>query len=262
MPYKYSRYCFFLFLLFTFIQCKVTDKTVISEKETSATINEIDSNIFQNKLSSDGIIITGAKITILANNKTQKLRANLKIKPDSAILISLSNPLGIEIVRALLTKDSVQFIDRINRNFLAGKFSVISGMYNIPLNFNQLEKSLTDVHSLYFLSQHQTTKKIRSQRGVYTILKKNQEHVVEYTIDNHQFFIKKTYFNFPKYSRIVSIDYSNYTKFENGFFPEDILINIKEKNKNIQLEINYNNIRFEPVTISLDVPESYQRIYP
>ncbi len=262
MPHKYSRYFVFLFLLFAFYHCKVTEKPLISKKETFSTIYEIDKKIYDNRLNAEGIVIKGAKISVLANNQTQKLRANFKIKPDSAILISLSNPLGIEVVRALLTADSIQFIDRLNRNFLAGKFSVIADMYNIPLSFSELEKSLTDVHSLYFLSQHQTTKKIRSQQGLFTIFKLTQEQAVEYKIDNHQFFIKNVYLKFPKYSRIVSIDYSNYTKFDEGFFPKDILVNINEENKNIQLEVSYNNIRFEPVSISLDIPTSYQRIYP
>jgi len=260
-----QKFLCFLLIIFLVIQtaCTITKKTSDISKDTAITPQAIDKKLINNSITAKGIIITGAKIKIQSNDQTHRLRANLKVKPDSAILLSLSNPLGIEIVRALITPDSIKFIDRINRNYLQGTYAVIASMYHIPTDFTLLQDALTDVHSMYFQSMHYPQKKYKSNQGIYSFQKENNEITFHYQIDNNQFFIQQVAIDFHNFPTKISVAYSNYTKFDDVYLPLDIKATIYETaDETIQVDILYTNLRFEPVEINLSVPSTYQKIYP
>lgn len=258
-----QRIIYILLIIFLLIlpACTITKQT--TDVTTAITPHAIDSKLLRNSITAEGIIITGAKIKIQSNGRTNRLRANLKVKPDSALLVSLSNPLGIEIVRALITPDSIRFIDRINRNYLQGTYDVIASMYHIPADFNLLQDALTDVHSMYFRSIHYPQQKYKSNQGIYNFKKENEEITFHYQIDNNQFFIQQVAMDFHNFPTKISVAYSNYTKFDDVYVPLNIKATIYETiDETVQVDINYTNFRFEPVDINLNVPSTYQKIYP
>jgi len=260
-----QRFLYFLLIIFLVIltACNITRKTKDITKDTAITPHVIDNKLLKNSNTSKGIIITGAKIKIQSNGQTNRLRANLKVKPDSAILLSLSNPLGIEIVRALITPDSIRFIDRINRNYLQGPYDVIASMYHIPTDFNLLQDALTDVYSMYFQSFHYPQQKYKSYQGIYSFKKENDKMTFFYQIDNSQFFIQQVAMDFHNFTTKISVAYSNYTKFDDVYVHLDIKATIYETiDESIKVDIHYTNLRFEPVDINLHVPSTYQKIYP
>lgn len=261
-PYLRVLACLIIIIFSTF-SCKVTEKSLVDRTETKAHISHIDKEIFNNKLLYQGLVIKNAKIEITTDDQKTRLRANLKIKNDSAIFISLSNNLGIEVTRILFTKDSIQFIDRMNRNFVKGVYAVIAGMYQIPFNFENLLEVLFNVHAQYFLSDHKMSERIQSQQGFYHIEKESEYFSAQYKINNQQYIISEVLYQLKNYPANVLVRYSNYTKFEQGFFPENIEIQIQQGDKTVMVDINYNLINFENIkNIFISAPKSYQRIYP
>lgn len=254
-------YCVFIVLALT--GCNITKKSTTIKHETVISTDVLDDYISKNRNIAKGMIINGAKIKIITQNQTNRLRANFKIKTDSAMLISLSNSLGIEIVRALISTDSIKFIDRINRNYIAGKYATIAKMYNIPLEYKLLQDALIDVHSMYFQSVHYPEKKYKSEQGIYKFKKETNNLTFQYQVDNQQFFIQKVGLNFHKLPQKMSINYSNYTTFDKFIFPMDVsTIIFQNVDETVQVDINYSDLRFEPVDITLNVPSSYHRINP
>jgi len=260
---KNIRIIFCVFIVLALTGCNISRKSTTIKNETVISTDDLDYYISKNRNTAKGIIINGAKIKINTHEQTNRLRANFKIKPDSAMLISLSNSLGIEIIRALISTDSIKFIDRINRNYLAGKYATIAKMYNIPLEYKLLQDALIDVHSMYFQSVHYPGKQYKSEQGVYNFQKETNNLTFQYQVDNKQFFIRGVGLNFHKLPRKISINYSNYTKFDKLFFPMDVSTIIFQNGEEaVQVDINYSDLRFEPVVITLNVPSSYHRINP
>ncbi|MDY6800408.1 MAG: DUF4292 domain-containing protein [Bacteroidota bacterium] len=252
-----------IFFVFVLTGCHITRQSTEPISETAISTDDLDYYLSRNCHTVDGMIISGAKIKISTPGQTNRLRANFKIKPDSAMLVSISNSLGIEIIRALISSDSIKFIDRINRNYLAGDYSVIAQMYNIPLEYKLLQDALINVNSMYFQSVHYPKKKYKSEQGVYVFKKETNKLTFYYQIDNKQFFIRTVDLKFHKIPQKISINYSNYTKFDKFFYPMDVSTNILHNGgETLQVDINYSDIRFEPVNITLNVPSSYHRIYP
>lgn len=254
---------FLIILVFSTFSCKVTEKSLSDRAETKANIANIDHEIFNNKLSYRGLILKNAKIEINTDDQKIKLRANLKIKNDSAIFISLSNNLGIEVTRVLFTKDSIQFIDRINRNFIQGDYAVIAGMYQIPFDYENLEQVLVNIHAQYFLTDHKMSKRMQSHLGYYNIEKEGKYFSAQYKINNQQHLISEVLYQLNNYPANVLVRYSNYAKFEQGFFPEKIEVQIQQGDKTVMVDINFNQVNAENIgNIFINAPKSYQRIYP
>ncbi|HSH51202.1 MAG TPA: DUF4292 domain-containing protein [Bacteroidales bacterium] len=261
--FKKTRFFFYVIIVIALTGCNITKQSTVRKYETVSTTDELDYYISNNRNTAKGMIINGAKIRINTRQQTNRLRANFKIKPDSAMLVSLSNSLGIEIVRAVITPDSIKFIDRINRNYLAGKYPVIAAMYNIPVDYKLLQDALIDVGSMYFQSTHYPEKNYKSYQGFYNFKKETNKLTFHYQVDNEQYFIRGVSLNFHKLPQKISINYSNYTKFDQFFFPMDVSTTIFQKEEEaVQVDINYSDLRFEPVDITLKVPSSYHRIYP
>ena len=71
-------------------------------------------------------------------NKTS-FTASLRMRRDSAIWLSISPVAGIEAARALLTKDSIRVIDRINNDYYSKGYDFFSSFTALPVTFDVLQ---------------------------------------------------------------------------------------------------------------------------
>lgn len=84
-----------------------------------------------------------AKVDFTDGDKRTVFTAQLRMKRDSAIWISLSNGIGIEGARFLLTQDSVKYINRIDKTFFVGDYEYLSGLIDTHIDFNMIQSLLT-----------------------------------------------------------------------------------------------------------------------
>ncbi|NVO30206.1 DUF4292 domain-containing protein [Hymenobacter lapidiphilus] len=71
----------------------------------------------------------------------QTANVNLRMRKDSAIWLSASL-LGIEGGRLYITRDSVQVIDKLRREYYSGDFAYLSQRLNVPVTFDMLQALL------------------------------------------------------------------------------------------------------------------------
>ena len=100
--------------------------------------NHLDYNWFTTKL--NGKIET--------NGADTPFSANLRIRKDSVIWLSVSALLGIEVARIQITPDSFKLMNRINKTYWIGDFEDVESAYGIPANYEQLEGVLVGQISL------------------------------------------------------------------------------------------------------------------
>ncbi len=84
-----------------------------------------------------------ALISLDNNGKPIDLKANIRIKQDSAIWVSISAGIGIEVARIMLTHDSVLFINRLEKTFFAGNYGFVDDMINAKVDFDIVQALLT-----------------------------------------------------------------------------------------------------------------------
>jgi len=109
-------------------------------------------------------------------NKTN-LRGQLRIKNDSLIWMSISPALGIEAARILLSKDSVKYINRLNKTYFAGEYELIDSIINTTIDFSLLQSMFVGND----LAQYDVNK-FRSSidNGLYKITIKERKKIKRY----------------------------------------------------------------------------------
>ena len=82
-----------------------------------------------------------AKSKLSFKSKTQDIsnaNLNLRVRKDSTIWISISK-VGIEAVRALITRDSVAIMDKLERRYAIYDFPTLSRQFDFDMNFDLLQ---------------------------------------------------------------------------------------------------------------------------
>ena len=75
----------------------------------------------------------GGEVSI--NGTKTPISANLRIKKDSLMLISVSALFGIEVARIQLTTDSLKFINRINKVYWTGSYDEAVQFLGLSTNY-------------------------------------------------------------------------------------------------------------------------------
>lgn len=81
--------------------------------------------------------------SISSAGKTNDVKINIRIRKDSAIWVSVNAGVGIEAARVLLTKDSVMFLNRLDKTFFAGNYEFINHLINASVDFDIVQALLT-----------------------------------------------------------------------------------------------------------------------
>ena len=74
-----------------------------------------------------------------ADNKNYDVNATLRMYKDSAIWISVNAILGIEALRALITRDSVKLLDKQNRVYTARSLDYLQEVTDLPLDLKTVQ---------------------------------------------------------------------------------------------------------------------------
>ncbi|HLO90753.1 MAG TPA: DUF4292 domain-containing protein [Lentimicrobium sp.] len=77
------------------------------------------------------------------DKKETAIAGQLRIRRDSAIWISVSPIMGIEMIRLLITNDSIWYVNRIDNTYFTGAFDYIDLLKNSTLDFDMLQSFLT-----------------------------------------------------------------------------------------------------------------------
>lgn len=142
--YKHA-YILLLFLpILLVFSCKIKKETAVA-----TAVKEIDTKspsyllekMYQNESRFETISAKFSADLNTAGNNTS-FKTTLRIRKDSAIWMSVSPALGIEVARVLITKDSVFFMNRINGTYFAGDFTYFSNLLNTEVDYPLLEALL------------------------------------------------------------------------------------------------------------------------
>lgn len=212
------------------------------------------------------VLIKGSKISIDDNSGLTNLKVNFLIKKDSAILVSISSLLGIEVSRALILKDSIKVIDRINKTYYIKKYDELEDRFSISLDFLQLQSMLIGDFKEILLDNFSFIKRTYSsenrnfniQISDTSFNKEIVETIIK--IDVEQLFINTATILFNNKDQEYQISYSDYIMVNNYLFPGFLDIEIKNKKAPVKIAIQNKTIKLQPnKKLVLEIPESYLR---
>lgn len=246
-----------IFTILLFASCK--PKAVLAEGSANNTIaaDKIIESHYNNKSNFSTLYIKASAHYEDANN-TQNVSAEIKIKKDEKILVSI-RVLGITMAKALITPTSVQYYDKLGNKYFEGDYAGLSKWLGTDLDFQKVQnlligKAIDDLHKgKYVVSIMEKLYKLQSNVG-------NSENSFYFEADN--FLIKRQEINQPALDRTLQVVYPDFKKYDEAILPLALSINARQKENKTNINIEYKNSTFnEDLSFPYNVPESYERIY-
>lgn len=119
-------------------------------------------------------LTSSSKIRYRNDEESVSATANIRVKKDSVIWISVTPGFGIEAARGLITRDSVLFINRLDKEYSTYSFQELSNKFNFNLNYDLLQAVLLGDMPRPLADENQVEKQtnhflVRQQEGPLTI---------------------------------------------------------------------------------------------
>ena len=278
----------FILLLVCLASCRST-RTMVKEEVELPHISEskLFKNIADSALDFETLYAKKIDLTLRDKEKSHSLKAILRVQRDSFIWISVTAPLGVEVARALFTQDSVKFISPREKEYLLSDYSVFSEKFDVDLNFNCLQRILTNQffdftsctssvdrnkrykfdksgedYVLYSLEQRAIGRKLKR---LYKRKRKNKE----FTLVMQKVHVNPMNFR-PNTVSIedleeeleVSVRYARFKDFEGKLFPERLVFKLLSDTDDLELTLDFTRLEFDvKISPSFRISNKYKRIY-
>lgn len=192
----------------------------------------------------------------------------LRMFKDSLIWMSISK-VGLEGARVLITKDSVQFINKMNNTYFKGDFNYISNMLNTPLDFEILQSLLVGNSVTFYNDDEKLKPGIDDCQYLLGTIRKFKLRKVEkgkelkepaqsiYMLPESFKIARIVFYDFNP-DRVFDAHFSNFEKIDSAqYFATKMNYSIKTS-KNISIDINYSKPRLgEEQSFPFKIPDNY-----
>ncbi len=228
-------------------------------------IKTIEQN--QNKFTS---LQTRAKIKYYSNSKIKTNTVTIRILSGEKVWISA--PLGA--IRLLITKDSIQYYNKLERNYIKTDFSYIKNLIGLNISYDMLEKllfgepvldlSARDFEKRLNKENNQNPDKLRSYIFKKEVDFDNNKLIGLFYINpynyklNSQEFYKLSELPILENQQTFRINYKNYTTLNNDVYPKNILLlDWNGKTINIDMKSVFLN---KKLNIPFRIPKGYNQV--
>lgn len=213
--------------------------------------NHIEFNTFSGKM----------KLAFETDKKSHNnLNATFRIKKDSIIWVSISAPIVDEVIRAVITPDSLKMYNKLDKQLFLRKMSDAEELLNIPFDFKTLQDML--IGNPVYLTD-----------SVYQVVK--TPAIISFSCDHAKFVSLFNVFADDyglQQSKVMDKDstgvakrsceltYGDYTKVAGRKFPTTRRIYVEEKNVT-KVALDFTRYDFDvPLTFPFSQPASYKRM--
>jgi hypothetical protein len=213
-----------------------------------------------------------AKVNVKANiaNQTNSFNANLRINTDSAIWMSISPALGIEVARVLITRDSLKFLNRLSATYFVGDYAYLNNLLQIEVNFDMIQSILLGNTYLHYSVENYVSD--RDEQGLILSTLKKRKIKKETELDIPQVLTQEIWFSslngkilrmeMQDYRpvRKFMVNYLSYVSEEDKLVPQAMLIQAQaEKQVIIDLEYSKQTVSKE-LNLPFSIPKNYELI--
>lgn len=211
-------------------------------------INENDFSFYQ----------TRAKLNYREGSQQMEVDATIAMEKDQYIWMSVTAVLGIEAARILITRDSVQILDRLHKKYIVSDFNLIQKMTNTPLRLENLQRMMVGNPVFEQSVQKSVVDTLMGNLAVYLNLGAQKQN----TFYNKSLKVSRSVIAENNQSREMRIDYDAFSTFGQNAYPNRMNINIRAE-KNIECTLELNNFVFDKKReFQFTVPSGYEVVKP
>lgn len=215
-------------------------------------------------------LTTSSKIRFNDDDKSLSATANIRLKKDSIIWVSVTPGFGIEAARGIITKDSLIFINRMNKEYSAYNFEELSKRFNFNIDFGLLQSVLLGDMPLEPNDQDQVKKEssyyvVKQEKGAITInnfvdaRSLKLERVTILDKSKEELFGGKT----RTRNNTLTLRYNDFQMLKEQVFPYENLVSLdyqrdgRKRKTEIEIQHKKASITDEALRFPFSVPEKY-----
>jgi len=255
---------FFLILLFSFFSCNIFKKNIKNEKNS----DEKQIKKLTEKIKSKELNFQTFSAGFYGNYFDEKqkfpLKGLIKIQKDKFIWITLRPFLGIEVARILLTKDSVKYIDKINKKYIEENYNYLKTKLGFSFNYKIIEKLFTNKIFAYPNGKKIETYLLTKNDSIFLLqnefIEKAQQyfHLLSFNKNNN---LKKNKLALKDNSTFAEFNYSQFKEIKTKNFPYKLIINFQNNKTSGTADLNFKSIIIDKkLSAKFTIPSNYKKI--
>lgn len=191
------------------------------------------------------------------DGKKYDVNANIRMYKDSVIWVSVTAILGIEGLRAYITKDSVKLLNKQDKVYTARSVTFLQEVTELPLSLSSLQDLL--VGNPVFLDPNIVS--YSKSAGAVSLLSLGDFFKNLFTVtSDHKLTISSKLDDVEEMrNRTCYLAYDDYEMKKGPNFSTRRTINVSEKKK-LDIRLNYKQYEFnETLSFPFNVPKNYTR---
>lgn len=218
-----------------------------------------------------------------SEGQSDSFKVNVKAKKDSVLWISISPALGIEVVRMVITPDSLKYVSKVpnNKHYYLGQYGDVQDMIGMDVNFAQLVdllvgnpvmldkqddklESLVDDRQYFLISKfNRKLKKILEldekqvlPNSVLTVNPLTKDYrktkkrssvedllVKRFWLNGQHYKLERAQFDDLYNLRVVEFLYSNFKEYDGQLYPGNGRLKVSEQDTWQQLEFKVTRLK-------------------
>ncbi|MBA3900890.1 MAG: DUF4292 domain-containing protein [Bacteroidetes bacterium] len=193
-----------------------------------------------------------------------------RAKKDSVIWATISK-MGIEAARAIITKDSVRVMNRMNSTYFEGDYKYIKYAFGVDVDFDILQAAIIGNSLPQYDDEDFKSFVDKDQYMLSTVRKRKLRKSIQ-SADSlnflaHSIWLEPKTFKISRFgmydfnvNQNLEIFYSNFTPVEAQLFPFKVLFKLTGEVP-IKISLQYTKVSHDvPQSLPFNIPEKYARI--
>ena len=247
-----------LLILPLFFACKSKALVATEKAEKTLSAEKIIKNHYDNDKIDFSTAYIKANVSYKDNKQSQSVTAEIKIKKDEMILVSIRF-LGITVAKALITPDRVQYYEKPNSTYFDGDYSTLSKWLGTDLNYQKIQNLLLG-QPLDNLRDFKYSSSIFED--LYALASVNKSTVKQgYYFEAAQFLLKMQTLTEESQGKSLTVFYQEHSDFAQGTLPKRFSIEASQKKGTSFIGVDYKSVTFnEEFSFPYSAPSGYERV--
>ncbi len=201
--------------------------------------------------------------TATLDDRNYSVSGNIRIRKDSAIYVSVAPFLGIEIARAMITPDTVKFINRLENTYFVGDMRFINNMLGTDLDFYMLQSILVGSDFNHFTTDNFQVRKDRGMMLLHASARKregksSQTYQHNLWLDYKTWRIQQALLFQPDEKRVIRTNYQNFQNVDGQEFPAEVSLEFSDPVSRAELSMKYSRTSLNnPRQMTFSIPPRY-----
>lgn len=244
-----SKRNFFLITIILIMSgCNNKLSNVFNRDASALKVNEVSFNYFSGKIKVD-----------YDGEKRISGIANLRMRKDSLIWISLSPGLGLEVARIMITHDSISVLDKFNKKYTVMNYEKLSEKFNFDIDYPLVEAVL-----LGNLISPYSKNKIKKSEGRYTYEQQESNYFFKNFIGMESMKLERLEVQDTVSKSSIYVNYGDFQTVEDQVLPFEInakLLKGQYGSSTTKVDLEYNKAEFtdEALRFPFSIPSKYER---